>query len=261
MSNLLERLGVNVAGEQFRPKNVAAVFVTAALPPFARAGGQIDVTVSAIGDAKSLLGGTLIMTPLNGADGADLCRGAGCDHCGRHLGRGCGGERGSGCADRRDHPLGRAGRARGRVRLRSPAHDPAACAAGAGFYHGRADRDGRSTRPWARVATMQDAGTVRLNMDAAHMASPAHVIARLENLEVEPESRARVVVDQRIGHHRDGRRCADQPRRGRPGQSDAADRRDPDGGAAQPLCGRRDHVVPRTSTLESRMRRAPGWPK
>ena len=69
MSNLLERLGVNVTGEDFRPKNVAAVFVTAALPPFARAGGQIDVTVSAIGDAKSLLGGTLIMTPLNGADG------------------------------------------------------------------------------------------------------------------------------------------------------------------------------------------------
>lgn len=69
MSNMLERLGVNVTGEQFRPRNVAAVFVTAALPPFSRAGSQIDVTVSAIGDASSLLGGTLIMTPLNAADG------------------------------------------------------------------------------------------------------------------------------------------------------------------------------------------------
>ncbi|HAW45859.1 MAG TPA: flagellar biosynthesis protein FlgA, partial [Roseovarius sp.] len=69
MSNILERLGINVTGEQFRPKNVAAVLVTAALPPFARAGSQIDVTVSAIGDAKSLLGGTLVMTPLNAADG------------------------------------------------------------------------------------------------------------------------------------------------------------------------------------------------
>ncbi|MEL7346058.1 MAG: flagellar basal body P-ring protein FlgI, partial [Pseudomonadota bacterium] len=69
MSNILERLGVNITGEQFRPRNVAAVFVTATLPPFARAGGQIDVTVSAIGDASSLLGGTLIMTPLNAADG------------------------------------------------------------------------------------------------------------------------------------------------------------------------------------------------
>ena len=69
MANLLERLGANVTGEEFRPKNVAAVFVTAQLPPFARSGGRIDVTVSAIGDAKSLLGGTLVMTPLNGADG------------------------------------------------------------------------------------------------------------------------------------------------------------------------------------------------
>ena len=69
LSNILERLGVNVTGEQFRPKNVAAVLVTASLPPFARAGSPIDVTVSAIGDANSLLGGTLIMTPLNAADG------------------------------------------------------------------------------------------------------------------------------------------------------------------------------------------------
>ena len=56
MSNILERLGVNVSGEQYRPKNVAAVFVTAELPALARAGGTIDVNVSAIGDAKSLMG-------------------------------------------------------------------------------------------------------------------------------------------------------------------------------------------------------------
>ena len=49
LTSMLERLGVNVTGEQFRPKNVAAVFVTASLPPFARAGGQIDVTVGISG--------------------------------------------------------------------------------------------------------------------------------------------------------------------------------------------------------------------
>ncbi len=64
LGNILERLGVNVTGEQFRPKNVAAVLVTASLPPFARAGSTLDVTVSAIGDANSLLGGTLVMTPM-----------------------------------------------------------------------------------------------------------------------------------------------------------------------------------------------------
>lgn len=69
MAGLLERLGVNVTDEAFRPKNVAAVIVTATLPPFARSGSQIDVNVAAIGDAKSLMGGTLVMTPLNAADG------------------------------------------------------------------------------------------------------------------------------------------------------------------------------------------------
>src|SRR5437588_4180096 len=66
---MLERLGVNVRGAQMRTGNVAAVMVTANLPPFATQGTRIDVTVSAMGDAKSLQGGTLLVTPLLGADG------------------------------------------------------------------------------------------------------------------------------------------------------------------------------------------------
>ena len=66
---MLERLGVNVRDANLNTKNVAAVMVTARLPAFAAAGSQIDVTVSAMGDAKSLLGGTLLVTPLLGADG------------------------------------------------------------------------------------------------------------------------------------------------------------------------------------------------
>ena len=66
---MLERLGVNVREDTLKTDNVAAVIVTATLPAFARHGTQIDVTVSALGDAKSLLGGTLLVTPLLGADG------------------------------------------------------------------------------------------------------------------------------------------------------------------------------------------------
>jgi len=68
---LLERLGVNVRANlsQMKPKNIAAVMVTAELPAFARPGAQIDVTVSSIGDAKSLRGGTLLVTPLLGGNG------------------------------------------------------------------------------------------------------------------------------------------------------------------------------------------------
>jgi flagellar P-ring protein precursor FlgI len=67
--SMLERLGVNIRGANLNSKNVAAVMVTARLPPFAAAGTPIDVSVSSIGDAKSLLGGTLLVTSLMGADG------------------------------------------------------------------------------------------------------------------------------------------------------------------------------------------------
>jgi len=68
---LLERLGVNVRADitKMKPKNIAAVMVTTELPAFARPGQQLDVTVSSIGDSKSLRGGTLLVTPLLGGDG------------------------------------------------------------------------------------------------------------------------------------------------------------------------------------------------
>ncbi|GLQ57319.1 flagellar P-ring protein 1 [Devosia nitrariae] len=69
LQSMLERLGVNTAGETVRTANVAAVMVTANLPPFGTQGSRIDVSVSALGDANSLQGGTLLVTPLLGADG------------------------------------------------------------------------------------------------------------------------------------------------------------------------------------------------
>ena len=69
LQSMLNRMGVKPTDSGLDSKNVAAVMVTAALPAFARQGGRIDVTVSALGDSKSLLGGTLLVTPLLGADG------------------------------------------------------------------------------------------------------------------------------------------------------------------------------------------------
>lgn len=66
---MLERMGVNTLDASMRTANVAAVMVTANLPPFATQGSRIDLTVSALGDAKSLQGGTLLVTPLTGVDG------------------------------------------------------------------------------------------------------------------------------------------------------------------------------------------------
>lgn len=198
MSNLLERLGVNVAGEQYRPKNVAAVFVTASLPPFARTGGQIDVTVSAIGDAKSLLGGTLVMTPLNGADGQIYAVGQGTIIAGGISAEGAGAKVVQGVPTAGVIPAGaRVEREVDfdftslislRLALRTPDFTTA------GRIEGIINQEFGK-----RIASMMDSGTVTLNLTAANMASPAHVIGRLENLLVEPETRARVVVDQRSG--------------------------------------------------------------
>jgi flagellar P-ring protein FlgI len=69
LTAMLERLGINIRGQTLRTGNVAAVMVTANLPPFSTQGTRIDVTASALGDAKSLQGGTLLVTPLLGADG------------------------------------------------------------------------------------------------------------------------------------------------------------------------------------------------
>jgi len=66
---MLERLGVNTRGANMKAKNVAAVMVTASLPAFARPGNRVDINVSSLGDANNLRGGTLIVTPLKGADG------------------------------------------------------------------------------------------------------------------------------------------------------------------------------------------------
>ncbi len=66
---MLDRMGVNVRNANLRTRNVAAVMVTAELPPFAAHGTRIDVTVSSMGDAASLMGGTLLLTTMSGADG------------------------------------------------------------------------------------------------------------------------------------------------------------------------------------------------
>ena len=198
MSNILERLGVNVTGEQFRPKNVAAVFVTAELPAFSRAGSQIDVTVSAIGDAKSLLGGTLIMTPLNAADGQIYAVAQGTIIAGGATAEGeaatvtqgvpTAGVIPAGARVEREIDFDLASLSTLRLALRTPDFTTA----------GRIER--AINRDFGRnVAVMLDGGTVRLDIPATRMASPAHAIGRIENIAVTPERKARVVVDQRSG--------------------------------------------------------------
>jgi len=84
--NMLQRMGLVVNPNDIKSKNVAAVMVTAMLPPFPRPGTRIDVTVSTIGDAKTLQGGTLLLTPLKGPDGKVYALGQGAVSVGGFIG-------------------------------------------------------------------------------------------------------------------------------------------------------------------------------
>jgi len=197
LANLLERLGVNVSGESFKPDNVAAVIVTATLPPFSRPGSRIDVTVSAIGDADSLLGGTLVMTPLNAADGNIYAVAQGPILAGGVEAEGEGartqigvpttGSIPGGARVERELPFDFATMQRIRLALREPDFTTAS----------RIERAINAALA-GPVARMGDSGTVTLDL-AGRGDSPARLIARIENIEVRPSRKARVVVDQRSG--------------------------------------------------------------
>ncbi|MEO1000085.1 MAG: flagellar basal body P-ring protein FlgI [Pseudomonadota bacterium] len=196
--NLLERLGVNVAGEALRPTNVAAVLVTGVLPPFARAGSRIDVTVSAIGDADSLLGGTLIMTPLNAADGQIYAVAQGSILSGGIVAEGAAESVTEGVPTTASIPGGaRVEREIAfdfsqigsmRLALRDPDFTTAA----------RIARVINEVIGKEHVARLLDSGTVDVDLAAVGV-TPAELLAEIENLEVEPDQKARVVVDQRSG--------------------------------------------------------------
>jgi len=198
MTNILERLGVNVTGEQFRPKNVAAVLVTATLPPFARAGGQIDVTVSAIGDAKSLMGGTLIMTPMNAADGQIYAVSQGTIIAGGAVAEGNAGQVTRGVPTSGVIPSG--ARVEREIEFQLASLDDLRLALREADFTTAGRIEQAINRDFGRpVAVMLDSGTVQLNVPATRMASVAHALGRIENIRVEPERKARVVVDQRSG--------------------------------------------------------------
>lgn len=198
MANLLERLGVNVTGENTRPKNVAAVIVTASLPPFSRSGSQIDVNVAAIGDAKSLLGGTLVMTPLNAADGEvyAVAQGSvlsgGAEASGEAasvvLGVPTTGTVPSGARVEREVNFAFSEMKSIRLALRTPDFTTAA------RIEAAINNDFN-----AGIANLMDSGTILIEASQLGTVNPARLIGRIENIKVEPEALARVVIDHKSG--------------------------------------------------------------
>ena len=198
MVNILERLGVNIVGEQFRAKNVASVIVTATLTPFARAGSKVDLTVSAIGDASSLRGGTLVMTPLSAADGLIYAVGQGSIIAGGTAAEGDAGRVVRGVPTSGHIPSGafierEVGFDFSHVRSLKIALDQA------DFSTAQKIETALNARMGVNFATMKDAGTITLDLQAIRELSPAKLVAEIENVTVQPETNARVTIDQRSG--------------------------------------------------------------
>ena len=193
---MLERLGVNVRDANLNTKNVAAVMVTAKLPAFAAPGAQIDATVSALGDSKSLLGGTLLVTPLLGADGQAYAVAQGTVQTGSVS---AGGASGSvvlkgvptsgriagGASVEREIGFQLAAMSQMRLTLRNP--------------------DFTTARRIADVINANYPGTaVAENPTIVAIRPPAGqnmvaFLAQVENLSVEPDSAAKVVIDEVAG--------------------------------------------------------------
>lgn len=197
LSNLLERLGVNIQGSNFKPNNVAAVIVTASLPPFARTGSRIDINVSSIGDAKSLAGGTLIMTPLNAADGEVYAVGQGNvlvsgfkaegDAATITEGVPTSGTIPNGARVEKEIRFDFGSMSRIRLALRAPDFTTAE----------RIERE--INKGFGQpIATLLDSGTVELDLRTISQ-SPARLISQIENFELVTAQKARVVIDQRSG--------------------------------------------------------------
>ena len=193
---MLERLGVNIRDVDVNTKNVAAVMVTARLPAFAAAGSQIDATVSAMGDAKSLLGGTLLVTPLMGADGQAYAVAQGTVQTGAVSAQGgsgsvvvkgvpTAGRIAAGAIVEREIGFQMASMAQIRLTLRNP-----------DFTTARRIADAVNVR-YPGSATADNPTIVTLRAPAGH--DLMSFVTEVEQFGVEPDAPAKVVIDEVSG--------------------------------------------------------------
>jgi flagellar P-ring protein precursor FlgI len=197
--NMLKRLGVAVTPEKVQVKNVAAVMVTAKLPPFIRPGQKIDALVSSVGDAKSLQGGTLLMTPIKGADGRIYAVAQGPISVG---GYSFGGSSGTNVLQ--NHPT--VGTITNGALVERPAPFDLPDGKGVRFILDRADF---TTARRAALALNQrlgpgmarciDARTLELSLPEGYVERAAEFIALAESVEVVPDTTGRIVLDERTG--------------------------------------------------------------
>ena len=198
--SMLSRMGIRVDPRGLKLKNVAAVIVTAELPAFARVGNNIDVTVSSLGDAKSLTGGTLVVTPLRGHDGQIYAMAQGAISVGGFSVVAQGG----GASETKNHP----------TVARIPDGAQIERELGTDLANRESislqirDADFTTAARMAKTINMNlggsfaaspDPGTVNVQIPPPYAGRVVDFVSIVERLEVTPDSIARVVVNERTG--------------------------------------------------------------
>lgn len=197
---MLERLGINENSDfsTIKTKNIAAVMVTATLPPFAAQGSHIDVSIGTMGDAKSLLGGILLVTPLQGADGEVYAVAQGTISSGFSASGQSGtsvtkgvptsGRIANGAIVEREINFHLADMASMRLSLRNP-----------DFTTSKRIADVINRHTKAQTAEAVDSATVRMQIPADRKNDVVGLMTEIEQLEVQPDQLAKVVIDEQSG--------------------------------------------------------------
>jgi flagellar P-ring protein precursor FlgI len=198
LANLLSRFDLSVSPEDMSSRNVAAVMMTARLPAFARPGDAIDVTVTSVGDARSLVGGTLLMAPLKAANGKVYALAQGPVSVGGYR------YDANGNQVQKNHPtvgtvsggahveVGVAGEEPAVSELTFVLQDPDYTTAGR-------IADAINAKLGGGAARVRDAAGIAIAVPPAARDNPAPLLATLEGLAVTPDRRARVVINERTG--------------------------------------------------------------
>lgn len=198
IANMLEKMGIRIDPRDVKVKNVAAVMVTATLPPFIRPGSKIDITLSSLGDAKSLQGGNLLFTPLKGADGNTYAIGQGAVSVGGFAVEGGGdsaqknhptvGTISAGAIVERSIPFDLFQSNKVRVVLREP------------DFTTMTNVVTNLNREFGRpLAVAIDSASVEVQIAPDMRYDPVELVARIEQVEVDQDVGARVVVNERTG--------------------------------------------------------------
>ena len=195
---MLERLGVNIRDESLNTKNIAAVMVTATLPPFSNQGSRIDATISALGDSKSLQGGTLLVTPLLGADGQVYSVAQGPVSVSGFSAKGdagsvtqnipTNGRISAGAIVEREIPFNMENMGSVRLSLRNP-----------DFTTARRVAESINKSLGSPVAYAQNPASVMVTMPAQYKGGVVNLMTDIEQLSVSPDQAAKVVIDEKSG--------------------------------------------------------------